>query len=220
MKKLFAGKNFLISAGPTWVPIDKVRVITNIFGGALGYLIAEKSYQMGARVTLLMGPGRVAFTGKEKIRLKKFKYFGEIYNLLEKEVKSKKYDVLIHSAAIPDYVPSITHKGKIKSGKRNFIIKFKPTIKIVDKIKKWDPNTFLVKFKLEVNKSKKQLIDIAYESMLHSKANLMVANDFKTVSREHQAFIIDKNRNIKEIRGKEKITLALLKIIYTELKNA
>ena len=51
-------KKILITAGPTWVAVDKVRVITNIFGGALGTIIAEQAKKTGAQITLLMGPGR------------------------------------------------------------------------------------------------------------------------------------------------------------------
>lgn len=35
------GKNILITAGPVWVPLDRVRVITNIFSGELGVTIAK-----------------------------------------------------------------------------------------------------------------------------------------------------------------------------------
>ena len=57
--------------------------------------------------------------------------------------------------------------------------------------------------------SKKELIDVAYKSMVFSNADLMVANDFKDIYGKHKAFIVDKNKNIIECKGKEIITQKL-----------
>lgn len=218
MKQILKGKKILITAGPTWVPVDKVRVITNIFGGALGFIIAETTYRMGASVTLLMGPGRVNLpSSTNNFKIIKFKYFDEILDLVKKEVGSKRYDVIIHSAAIADYAPVVSEEKKIKSGKKSLIVKLKPTIKIVDLIKKIDPSIFLVKFKLEVDIPKDKLISIAYKSMLQSKADLIVANDFKTVISNHLAYIIDQNKNIKYFVGKKSIARGLMKIVAKKI---
>ena len=88
-------------------------------------------------------------------------------------------------------------------------------------VKKLDPSIFLIKFKLEVDVSNKKLIDISYKSMLKSKADLMVANNMETVAeyKSHEAFIIDPQKNIKKVIGKEKIASSLLKMISSKLKN-
>ncbi len=211
MEKPLRNKKILITSGPTWVPIDKIRVITNIFKGTLGVVIAKTAHKMGAVVTLLIGPGSVKLPSPAKnFKLIKFKYFDEILRLVKKEVSSKKYDVIIHSAAVADYYPTFVSEGKIKSGKDSLVIKLKPTIKIVDLIKKLDPSIFLVKFKLEVDIPEKKLISIAYKSMLDSNADLMVANDFKETSGDHKAFIIDKKKDIIVCRGKDDIAKKLL----------
>ena len=210
-------QKILISSGPVWVPIDRVRVMTNVFGGALGYVMAEVATQAGFDVTLVMGPGRVKFSGQEKFKLIKFKYYDEVYKILEEEIQSRKYDVMIHSAAIPDYLPKEEKSGKIKSGKDELVIKFKPTKKIVDEMKKWDPDIFLVKFKLEVNKAREELIDIAHKSMMHSNADLMVANDLNDVLGTHKAFIIDRDKNIQEFIGKEEIAKNLIAEIQKQI---
>ena len=49
-------KKVLITAGPTWVPIDNVRVISNTATGETGILLSEKLKNLGAKVTLLLGP--------------------------------------------------------------------------------------------------------------------------------------------------------------------
>ena len=50
------GKHVLITAGPTWEPIDPVRVIANRSSGRQGFAIAAAAAEAGARVTLIAGP--------------------------------------------------------------------------------------------------------------------------------------------------------------------
>lgn len=224
LKKIFNNKRILITAGPVWVPIDKVRVITNIFSGKLGLIIANLAHTLGADVTLLMGPGKILVPAKKLSRFKiiKFRYFDELLELVKTHVGSKRYDVIIHSAAVSDYRPIFVKRGKIKSGKKELSIRLKPTIKIVDLIKKIDPDIFLVKFKLEVGLSQQELINIAYRSMIQSNADLIVANDFQTVTRGHKnhvAFIINPQKLIKKITGKEKIADELLRLIGLRLNE-
>lgn len=223
MNKILKNKKILITAGPVWVSIDKVRVITNIFSGKLGWTIAKIAHRMGADVTLLMGPGKIVLPNKKikGLKIVYFRYFDELLKLIKKEISSRQYNIMIHSAAVNDYAPIISKEKKIKSGKSKLIIKLKPTIKIVDLIKKLDPSIFLVKFKLEVDSPEKELIDISYNSMLESSADLMVANNMETVikNKGHEAFIIDAKRNVKKFTGKEKISLNLLKIISSKINN-
>jgi phosphopantothenoylcysteine decarboxylase/phosphopantothenate--cysteine ligase len=54
--KLLAGKRVLITAGPTFEPIDPVRGITNLSSGKMGYAVARAAREAGAEVTLVSGP--------------------------------------------------------------------------------------------------------------------------------------------------------------------
>lgn len=54
------GRHILITAGPTWEPIDPVRVIANRSSGRQGYAIAAAAVEAGARVTLVSGPVSLA----------------------------------------------------------------------------------------------------------------------------------------------------------------
>jgi phosphopantothenoylcysteine decarboxylase/phosphopantothenate--cysteine ligase len=54
--KIFMGKRLLITAGPTYEPIDPVRGITNLSSGKMGYAIARAARAAGAQVTLVSGP--------------------------------------------------------------------------------------------------------------------------------------------------------------------
>lgn len=54
--KALAGKRVLITAGPTFEPIDPVRGITNLSSGKMGYAIARAAREAGAEVLLVSGP--------------------------------------------------------------------------------------------------------------------------------------------------------------------
>ncbi|MFA5107184.1 MAG: phosphopantothenoylcysteine decarboxylase [Patescibacteria group bacterium] len=204
-----------MTAGPVWVPIDKVRVITNVFAGNLGFEIAKIASRRGHKVTLMLGPGRVCDHKLRsiKVRLIKFHYYDELFRIFIKEIKENKYDAIFHSAAISDYQLSKKYSGKIKSGKKTIFLKLKPTKKIVNYIKKITPSTILVKFKLEVNKTSKQLIQIASKSMAESRADFMVANEYKRVRGVHEAFILDHANNIIFIKGKRQIAKKIVNLV-------
>lgn len=54
--KLLDGRRVLITAGPTFEPIDPVRGITNLSSGKMGFALARAVREAGAKVTLVAGP--------------------------------------------------------------------------------------------------------------------------------------------------------------------
>ena len=54
--KALAGRNVLITAGPTFEAIDPVRGISNLSSGKMGFAIARSAREAGADVTLVAGP--------------------------------------------------------------------------------------------------------------------------------------------------------------------
>jgi phosphopantothenoylcysteine decarboxylase/phosphopantothenate--cysteine ligase len=58
--KLLSGKRVLLTAGPTFEPIDPVRGITNLSSGKMGYALARAAREAGAAVVLVSGPTALA----------------------------------------------------------------------------------------------------------------------------------------------------------------
>lgn len=54
--KLLRDKRVLVTAGPTFEPIDPVRGITNLSSGKMGFAVARAAREAGAKVTLIAGP--------------------------------------------------------------------------------------------------------------------------------------------------------------------
>lgn len=207
-------KRVLITAGSTWIPIDKVRVITNIFGGRLGIRIAEEFIKNKFEVTLLLGNSRASLEKKflRKIKLLKFRYFDDLHNIIENVLDLNDYDIVIHSAAVSDYRVVNDFSGKIKSGKEELILKLIPTTKLVNIFKQKNPNLFLVMFKLEVDKDRDALVGIAKTSMSKARADIIIANDFNTLLKGHKAYII-RGDSIEEYLGKDDISKGLVNTI-------
>lgn len=118
------------------------------------------------------------------------------------ELKSKKYDVLIATAAAADWKLKKPFARKVSTHEQDFLnLELKPTRKIIDYVKKASPDTFLVAFRAEYKLSRKDLIASACKRLLEANADLIVVNDvgrkgagFETETNE--VLIIDKERKV------------------------
>ncbi|MBA0908670.1 MAG: bifunctional phosphopantothenoylcysteine decarboxylase/phosphopantothenate--cysteine ligase CoaBC [Nitrosarchaeum sp.] len=171
---ILKNKKVLMTAGPTIEYIDPIRVITNLSSGKTGVLLASELISSGAKVTLIYGPGiEKAPSGVKLIKISTSK---EMLKAVKKEM-SKKFDIVIMAAAVSDYTPENSSKNKLKSNKNKIKISLKKVPKIIDQIKKYQKDVFLVSFKAETNLSKNKLVTISKKKMIESCADMIVAND-------------------------------------------
>ncbi len=210
------GKKVLITAGPTWVAIDSVRVIGNMATAETGVILAERFARSGAAVTLLLGPIGVCCLNK-KIKIIRFRFFPELRQIVTRQLKSHNFDLVIHSAAVSDYEPAKAFKRKIKSGIRLLKINLKPTVKIINSIKQFRKNTFLVGFKFEPRASREILIKEARKLIEQARADLVVANTF--AANGYKGYLV----NHSQVRGpfyqKELLTKELFNFIGGQVWN-
>lgn len=192
-------KRVLITAGPTWVPIDSVRVISNIATGQSGILLAQKLAGLGAKVTLLLGPVGACRLNR-KIRVITYQFFDELKGRLSKEIRSKKYDIVVHSAAVSDYQPVRAYRGKISSGLKLLRINLRPTVKLINLIKKADRSLFLVGFKFEPRAGEKNILPAARRLLALAGLDLVVANTAR--QEQYQAYILNRERAYGPYRSK------------------
>lgn len=203
------GKKVLITSGPTCVPVDKMRVITNRATGELGQMLAQNLAASGAKVTLLEGPVANPLTN-EKISVKKFYFFSDLAALLRSELK-KKFDMVIHNAAVSDYRLKAPFKGKLSSDKKGLTLKLVRTGKLINQIKSLAPKTFLVGFKLEDFQNTSQIIAESKKLFASAKCDLVVAN---TLNGGYSAFIVEPGGKILSTAGSRKhLTLKLIRIL-------
>ena len=207
-------KRILITAGPTWVPIDKVRVISNIASGETGILLAKKFIELGAKVTLLLGPAELAYLSND-FKLIRFRFFDELKDALFRELKTKKYDIVIHSAAVSDYGPTKIYSQKIPSGIKRLKLELVPTLKIINLIKKIAPAVFLVGFKFEPGVTKEKLLREAKNLIKEANLDLGVANS--AGAKRYSAYILNNGIIYGPLCSKKNMVNKLAGILRKEI---
>ncbi len=203
-------KKVLITCGPTCVAVDSMRVLSNRSTGELGQQLAVKLAQKGAGVTVLEGPVLKALHDK-KINVLKYFFYDELEQLLNRELK-KKYDVVIHAAAVSDYKLAKPFQGKISSKLKQLTLKLVPTKKLINTIKKQSPKTFLVGFKLIDKLDKKTVAILLNDYLKNTKSDMVVVNSLN--KNTYQAFITDSQKNIlDEAQSRQELTTKLVNIL-------
>ena len=97
--KIMVGKRVLITAGPTFEPIDPVRGITNLSSGKMGYAIARAAREAGADVLLVSGPTALPTPhGVQRINVQTAE---QMYDVVMSHVSGQ--DVFIAVAAVADW---------------------------------------------------------------------------------------------------------------------
>jgi phosphopantothenoylcysteine decarboxylase/phosphopantothenate--cysteine ligase len=120
--KLLAGKRVLVTAGPTFEPIDTVRGITNTSSGKMGYAVARAARDAGAAVTLISGATALAAPrGLQRVDVATAQ---EMYDAVMARVA--KTDVFIGVAAVADYRPKDAKRHKLKKGSGEMTLELKP----------------------------------------------------------------------------------------------
>jgi phosphopantothenoylcysteine decarboxylase/phosphopantothenate--cysteine ligase len=104
------GEHLLISAGPTYEPIDPVRFLGNRSSGKMGYALAECAMRRGAIVTLVSGP--TAITAPAVSEFVPVETSAQMRSaLLERFPRAS---ITIMSAAVSDFAPAKMAGQKIK----------------------------------------------------------------------------------------------------------
>ncbi len=199
----------LITGGSSWIKIDDVRILTNIFTGRTSLFLARYFLKKKSKVTLIINDHCVKELPKG-LKVISFRYFNELKKALIRELKANSYDLIIHAAAVSDYELRKVFPGKISSGKRKMILKFIPTPKLTKTVRHLAKNSVLVQFKLEI--SRLGLLEKAHNSLARSGFDFVVANAWKDLESGYQAFILDRNGNVKEVNSRNSLALNLFNL--------
>ncbi|HJV85450.1 MAG TPA: bifunctional phosphopantothenoylcysteine decarboxylase/phosphopantothenate--cysteine ligase CoaBC [Noviherbaspirillum sp.] len=109
-RKILAGKHVLLTAGPTFEPIDPVRGITNLSSGKMGYAIARAAREAGAEVTLISGP--TALTTPYGVHRINVQTAQQMHDVVLSHVDGQ--DVFIAVAAVADWRVKNASEQKLK----------------------------------------------------------------------------------------------------------
>jgi phosphopantothenoylcysteine decarboxylase/phosphopantothenate--cysteine ligase len=117
-----AGRHVIVTAGPTFEPIDPVRFIGNRSSGLQGFAIAQAAVRAGARVTLISGPVALAdLRGAKTIRVETAR------EMRDRARGAMPADVFIGAAAVADWRVEEIGASKLKKGARGA-----PTLHLIE----------------------------------------------------------------------------------------
>ena len=185
----------LVTAGPTFEPIDPVRFIGNHSSGKMGIAICEELAKRGAEVHLVLGPSNIKVTHRG-IKVHKVQTAEEMYDTAIALFPST--DISIMSAAVADYTPVTKSMEKIKKGSETVTVELTKTKDILKTLgeKKYN-GQILVGFALETTNER----EYAISKLKTKNADIVVLN---SLNDEGAGFGYDTNKvTIFEKNGRE-----------------
>lgn len=202
------GIPILVTGGPTPVPIDNIRRITNRFRGTLSIKITEELYLRGAEVQLILGTG--GDISPAHLPCKMAPTYDRYSQLVLEQLQEIPYVFGIFSAAVADYQPEQVFAGKIPSGGAMQSLKLVPTAKIIERVRAEFPDLYMVTFKYQEQVSHEELMNIAQER-LGQGYNAVVANRGEEMGEngEQVAYWVSENDAPEQMMGKEGIARAI-----------
>jgi phosphopantothenoylcysteine decarboxylase/phosphopantothenate--cysteine ligase len=143
--RLLAGTRMLITAGPTFEPIDPVRGITNRSSGKMGYAVARAALEAGAQVTLVSGP--VALEAPSSAQLVRVETAQQMLDAVNANVGS--CDIFVGVAAVADYHVGNRKQQKIKKDGAVPTLELVPNADIIEAVARRPNPPFCVGFAAE-----------------------------------------------------------------------
>ncbi|MEA1891049.1 MAG: bifunctional phosphopantothenoylcysteine decarboxylase/phosphopantothenate--cysteine ligase CoaBC, partial [Pseudomonadota bacterium] len=179
---LLAGKNIVITAGPTWEAIDPVRGLTNRSSGKMGYALASALLDAGASVILISGPVHLATPpGAYRINITSAQ---EMADTVMANISG--CDIFVAVAAVADYRPVNSAKQKIKKDTETLSLELVRNPDILSLVAALEKAPFTVGFAAETE----NLTEYAEQKLTAKKIDLIAANP---VSGDNSAFDSESN---------------------------
>jgi phosphopantothenoylcysteine decarboxylase/phosphopantothenate--cysteine ligase len=214
--KVLAGKQVLISAGPTFEAMDPVRGITNLSSGKMGFALARAAHEAGADVTLVAGPvGLPTPRGVHRVDVLSAQ---DMFDACQAQVSQA--DIFIACAAVADWRVDEPTEQKIKKDASGAMppFQFIETPDILASIAQSDRAQsgalFCVGFAAESN----DLLALATAKRLRKNVPLLVGNlGPATFGKDDNALLLVDAQGAKEIPRNSK--LALSRMLIAEIAN-
>jgi phosphopantothenoylcysteine decarboxylase/phosphopantothenate--cysteine ligase len=191
-----AGRRIVVTAGPTWEPIDPVRFIGNRSTGKMGFAVAAEALGRGADVTLVVGPGTL--TPPDGAAVTSVTTAEEMRRAVLDAARGA--DVVVMAAAVADFRPEAVADAKIKREQGAPEIRLVPTPDILAELSALPEGPVLVGFAAETDD-----VEASGRGKLERKrVDLLVANE---VGREGTGFGSETNRAAILSRSGEDVPL-------------
>ena len=180
--------NCIVTAGPTFEPLDDVRRLTNFSTGRLGTELANFLTARGHTVTLLIGQSATWSGERRAHAIKVFSSTNDLRVKL-KAFSRKKIDAIFHAAAVSDFtfgkmftrgsdgkLAQFKPSKKISTRDGSFLVELVPTPKIIAELRGWFPHTCIVGWKFEADGARPTALRSAQKQIVDCSTDACVAN--------------------------------------------
>lgn len=206
-KTILKGERVLITAGPTYEPIDPVRFIGNHSSGKMGLAIAEAFYENGADVHLVCGPVNINIPYKG-IEVTRVTSASEMCTVVIDLFQNS--SIAVMAAAVADYTPKKVSAQKIKKSGEQLnvdLVRTTDILKSLGSVK--TDKQFLVGFALETENEQEN----ALNKLSSKNADLIILNSLKDASAgfgkdTNKVTIFDKAKTVYDFEAKSKKLVA------------
>ncbi len=195
-----AGQTVLITAGPTWEPIDPARHLSNRSSGKMGYELAKTAKRRGADVILISGPTSLASI--QDVKLIHVTTALQMHDAVMENYSHA--DIIVMAAAVSDYRPEQTKTQKVKKGGEKLEFKLAPNPDILKKLgarrKRKNERPLLVGFAAE----SQDHLEEGQRKLKVKKLDLIVINDILGAdtgfgSETNQVSLIDREYQLEKL---------------------
>ena len=195
-----AGRRVLVTAGPTFEPIDPVRGLTNLSSGKMGYAVAQAAAEAGAEVCLVSGPTCLAApAGVRRIDVQ------SAADMREAVLRELPGDVFIAVAAVADYRVDAASPQKIKKTAEGLTLNLVANPDILAEVAVLPDAPFCVGFAAETER----LAEHAEAKRLKKKLPLLVGNLAQnTLGQDSAELVLFDDRGQHPLPRADKLTQA------------
>ena len=208
-----SGKKILVTAGPTYEPLDPVRFIGNHSSGKMGYDIAIEAASQGAEVILVSGPTHLTLE-HPSIQMVRVQTAEQMYDACHKVFAE--VDAVVAAAAVADYRPKHVSDQKMKKNNEDLTIQLEKNPDILASLGALKKQQFLVGFALETQDE----INYAKDKIRKKNLDLIVLNSLNDEGAgfgkpTNKVTFIDKDFTIlpQELKSKEMVAKDIIQKI-------
>jgi phosphopantothenoylcysteine decarboxylase/phosphopantothenate--cysteine ligase len=180
--------NCIVTAGPTYEPLDEVRRMTNFSTGRLGVELANYLARRGHAVTLLVGQAATWPGERRARRVLSFATTQDLHDRLQALARNK-VDAIFHAAAVSDFafgkmfrrkalgeLERFEASRKISTRGGGLLVELVPTAKIITGLRGWYPGSVIVGWKFEADGRRADTVRLARQQLADCATNACVAN--------------------------------------------
>jgi phosphopantothenoylcysteine decarboxylase/phosphopantothenate--cysteine ligase len=207
--RALSGRRVVVTAGPTRESIDPVRFVSNPSSGRQGFALAQATLDLGAQVTLIVGPTHLPTpVGAERVDVVTAQGMHDVVLATAGDA-----DALLMAAAVGDFRPERTAAQKIKKGDRDLGVRMVRTPDILSAVAVRRVDTGFPRVVVGFAAESESLVENACDKLKAKNLDLIVANDITAhdagfAAKDNRAVIVSRDGTAEQLPLMSKAAVA------------